>query len=686
MLKKTRNTLLILWLLLFSLFLIPLFLIPLPLNTVPYSHTIIDTNGKTIWELRDSTWFRHQKVVLETVPLFLQQWFIVLEDSSFYQNNWIDFSALVRASINNVQSGEVQEWWSTISTQLIKNLFWLNEKRTIWKKIYEAYLAIALNLRYSKQEIFSSYLENIYFWYLNYGIVSASHFYFDKDPTNLTKAEQIALISIPKNSTLYDPLKNPQTFQRRFGIVSNYLYTKWLLTLEEFNDVKKERFLFQNEKKNEFPYLVDFFTSLPSQNLVKKYSQSWQGNNTQTTIDTDLQKKIESLSRNSILPLAWKNVWDFAVIIIDKDTMKLRALVWGKDYSWTWWQVNAALAPRQVGSTIKPFTYLLAFQNLWYTPETTISDIPTQFLTDKWYAYTPKNYSLTYKWEVTLAEALSQSINIPATKILEKVWVKTLLTLLRSVWITTLDKDEEYYGLALTLWVGEISLYELTRAYSIFAHDGKYCDIQELENEETENNCISITDSKYTDMVNSILSNRYTKLWEFPLGGNLDFPDKKVTLKTGTSRNFKDNWTVWFTDHYLIGVWVGNKDWQEMQGVSGATGAGEIFKNIVKTIEISSETPAPIMDTKASLPYLEITSPLPWSIYQIDSSKPLSSQKIQLKFATNIIYDSVEWFIDGKKYVDWFYQIQDWTKTFTVVLMLWWKEVGRKESKVEIKK
>lgn len=540
------------------------------------------------------------------------------------------------------------------------------------------YLGIVFNIRYSKDEILGSYLENIYFWYGNYGIESAARFYFWKSPENLTKAEQIAMIVIPKNSNLYNPFKREVDFEKRFTTVVTYLAEKGLLSKEEKEEILKERLLFVWESKTGNHYLGDFF-----QSKRKNFPQEAEG--IQTTIDKNLQQQIEQIAKKSITPLLWKNVWDYAVVLVDKDTMELHALVGGSDYFWSGGQVNAALSPRQVGSTIKPFTYLLAFKNLGYTPETTISDVPTQFLTDKGYAYDPKNYSLKYKWEVTLAEALSQSINIPAVKLAEQIGVRNLLDFLRSVGITTLNHDENYYWLALTLGVWEISLWELTQAYSIFAEDGKYCPIHYLQDENTPfSDCKEIVSSKYTDMVNQILSDRYIKLEEFPLGGNLDFADKKVTLKTGTSRNFKDNWTVGFTDHYLIGVWAGNKDGTEMKWVSGATWAGEIFRNIVDALEPSTGEQTLKNEGRNSLPYLEITSPLDKSNYQINPSKPITSQQIKLKFETNISYDTAEWFVNGESYTKDLYQISEGRKTFKVVIKKDGRVVGEEESRIAV--
>lgn len=396
----------------------------------------------------------------------------------------------------------------------------------------------------------------------------------------------------------------------------------------------------------------------------------------------------------------WKNVKDYSVIIIDKNTKELKVMIWWINYYGQDGQVNMTTSPRQVWSTIKPFTYVLAFKNLGYTPETTITDLPVQFQTDLWYSYNPKNYSLDYRWEVSIAEALSQSINIPALKVAEKVWVWNLLRFLKSLWITSLNKDENYYWLALTLWVWEISLYELTKAFTIFAYDWELCDIHVIANNwvsllvplnkgeclsDSEsrgiNHCKQIIEKKYTDMIFQILTNRYYKLWSFPINWNLDFPDKKVFLKTGTSRNFKDNWTVWFTDNYIIWVWAWNKDGSEMKGVSWASGAWEIFKNIVDYLEKSWDESEINEIKKEEINYLEITSPLDNSKYKIDKNKPKSIQKIKLEFSTSLVYDKYKWFINEKE-IKWdFFDLEEWNKEIKIVLYdKDWNKVNEEKS------
>jgi penicillin-binding protein 1C len=370
-------------------------------------------------------------------------------------------------------------------------------------------------------------------------------------------------------------------------------------------------------------------------------------------------------------------------LITERKTNNIKVLIWWEDYTKKWGQVNSILALRQPWSAIKPFTYLLAFKNLELTPDDTIIDEPVQFFTEKWYAYTPKNYSLEYKGKVTFAQSLSQSINIPAVKLTNELWVWNLLIFLKEVWINSLNKDSDFYGLALTLWVWEVNLYELLRAYSIFSNDWVLCDFNITLN-QNKNTCKNIVDKKYTQMIESILTNRYFKLAWFPINSSLDFPDRYVFVKTWTSRNFNDNWALWFSENYMIWVWVWNKDWTEMKWVSWASWAWEIFRSIVYELENNNYENITQKETKNNEKYLEITNPLDWSVYSINHSKPMDVQNIKLDFKTNMSYEKYYWEINWKK-IDWdLFNIKSWNYDINLKLIDKNKIINSKKSKIKI--
>lgn len=617
------------------------YFIKINIQKIPSSTIVYDENHIELWEIISNKKYRHQEIKIDEIPDFLKKSIVSIEDRRFYSHSWIDYIWIIRAFKNNIFWNNLQ-WASTIENQIIRNNYWLNKDRNYTLKIKEFLLSLALNKVYSKDEILEMYLNNINFWYLNYWFSSASRFYYNKDLNNLTQAEMLWLIIIIKNPNKYNPLTNLSNFNKRFNLLTNYLVDKNIISKSKKDEILEEKLTFYKGKKDNLPYVVDFL--------------KWKANNWEskiyTNIDFNLTKKIDLLSKNTLKSLAWKNVWDYSIIIIDRKKLDLKVMIWWNDYyNKDEWQVNWSLALRQPWSTLKPFLYALYFKDFNKNPSSTILDIPISYKTSDWYSYEPKNYSLTFAWEVTLAESLSQSINIPAVKILNDLKVDNFLKFLRELNINSLNKDSDFYGLSLALWSWEVSLYELTRAYSLFAKWWNICDINIIKNKDS-NSCKKIIDEKYISMVEEILTNRYFKLAWFPINSNLDFANREVFVKTWTSRNFKDNLSIWYTKDYIIWVWVWNKNWSEMMWVSGATWAWEIFRKIVYALDNNDIKSDIISLDKESQKYINITSPLDKNTFEVNNSIPLKSQEIKLSFSTNIDFDYKKWSLN-KKEVNW---------------------------------
>ena len=651
------------------------FFLPLELPSAPESSVLYDVHNVELWEIIYSWSIRHRHLVYADIPLFYIDALISLEDKTFWSHPWLSARGIVRSLLRNVESGRVVEWASTITTQLIRNAFWINEKRDIQHKFLESIYAIRLEHLLTKEEILSEYINRVSFGYLNVWLKSASLYYFGKEPKNLTKAEQIALLVLPKNPTKYDPYRHRIEFQKRFENLVETLQLNGVLSSIEAKNILTEKLLFRENHEQKLPFVLDFLRKA-------EYKDA----SIQTTFDLWLTETIDSVSREVLDELAWRNVSDYGILIAERTSSwpLLRVMIGWKNYHEVDdWQVNTTLSLRQPGSTIKPFTYALAFRDLWFSPESTITDLPVQYKTAEGYSYEPKNYSSSYQGEVTLREALSQSINIPAVKVLEQVQVGNLLDFLRSLEITSLTENADHYGLALTLWDGEVTLYELLQAYSIFAYDGNFCRINFLS--WINSFCKPVLEKRYTDMVASILSDRYTKLPGFPLNSALDFPDRWVAFKTGTSRNFRDNWTIGWTRHYMIGVWTGNKNGENMKWVSGATGAWEIFARLVYALEKQEEINGANTYENTGNFYREITSPLDGSEYELNPNKDQWVQQIALKFSSNLSYDTFYWNSDGKKISGSFLSLVPGKHSVEIVLEKEGKTIDRISSTYTVK-
>ncbi len=677
-LKKFLKYFLWAFILLIIFFLVFAFFYKIPLDNIPNSTVIYDKNNIEIWEIIwEKNWekIRHRKINFEKIPEFTKKAIILLEDKNFYSNIWIDFFGILRATKNNFKAWKIVEWATTISSGLIRNIKWINKKRNFKNKAKEFFLAIILNIKYSKNEILTAYLNNIYFWNLNYWIFSASKNYFWKNLNNLTKAEQIALLIIPKNPNKYNPIKNKQNFEKRYKKILSYFLENNLINKKEFLEISQEKLFFKNFKKNSLPYIGDFISAkIGQKNLWKIY----------LTIDYNLTKKIAKIAKNIIIEKSWKNLWDYGILLIDRKTSELLVMIWGYEYNSKNWQVNSTLALRQPGSTIKPFTYLLAFKDLKYSPDTIMLDLPTQFETKDGNTYNPKNYSLKYSGKISLAKALSQSINVVSIKLLWEIWVSRLYDFLKDLKINSLSKSPDYYGLALTLWDWELSLFELVRAYSIFAYDGNFCEINIFKSDNI--NCKKVIEKKYTDQINLILTNRYFKLGGFPINSTLDFPKRNIFVKTGTSRNFRDNWSIWYSENYILWVWAWNKDWSPMKWVSWASWAGEIFRAVIEYLEPENEKlKQKIIFKNKKINFLEIISPLNKSIYEIDNFKNIENQKIKIDFQTDINYDNKKIYINNNVYKQNFWTLKKGNFLFEIVLYKNNKEIKRKKSIILVK-
>ena len=648
----------------------------------------MDRHGILLDEILVEERYLHESLWWDEYPDFLVDTLVFLEDKRYQRHGWVDRYSMIRATRANIQAQTIVQWWSTIPMQLIRQQQGINQSRTIRRKLSEIYHARSLSLKFTKDQIGENYLNTTSLGSTVYGFASASRFYYGKELKTLTKWELIGLITLIKNPSRYDPFRFPDRFRQRYELLAKTLHDNQRINTTEYQQLINEQFTLRPASTHDThdsrtPYITDYILSLDTDNRPLWWDM-------QLTIDYHLSQQIKKLAQQTINELRRRNVTDYGVIIVERETNELHVMLGGYDYFADQGQVNTTLSLNQPWSTIKPFTFLLAFKEIWYQPESMILDSPVQFTTDQWYPYTPQNFSLDFQWPMTMAQALAQSINIPALKLTQELGIDKLLTFLRQLWISSLTHDHTYYGLALTLWVGEVSLFELVRAYSIFSRDGELCDI--IVSLWQQQNCKQIIEKQYTDMIVSILANRYERLGAFPLLGNLDFADRWVFLKSGTSRNFSDNRVVGFTKRYLIGVRVGNKDGSEMKGVSGASGAGDLFKRIVEFLEPREsdnnhdrEQQTLIRsDKNHHADYVTITSPLPYSVFTIDPNKPRNIQSVELSFDTSYSYDQAIRSVNGKP-IEWnFWQLQQGSYLFELILTQWEEIITNKSVQVRV--
>lgn len=524
---------------------------------------ILDRTGTLLYEKRQDDFGSTDYLTFEKIPTSIINAVIAIEDQDFFSHFGINPKSIIRAAWQNFSAKKIVSGGSTITQQLVRNRL-KPEKRGYLYKAHEALLAIKLETRVSKKEILEIYLNSVYLGHQAYGIQAAAQTYFEKNIAELSQAESAFLVGLIQSPSNYNPYRNFEKAKERQARVIDAM----TLTENEKTELKSEPIKLGSGKIDiKAPHFVMW--------IIDKYGDI-NDSQIRTTLDLDLQLEIEKIVEKHIENLKDKNVSSAAVVILDAKNGDLLAMVGSADYFDTEHDgaVNVALANRQPGSALKPFTYALALKN-GATPATTIADIETQFFTQDGNPYIPRNYDYGFHGLVRYREALANSYNIPAVKILEKVGVENLLHFLQSAGLTTLNQTPDHYGLALTLGDGEVKLLELTQAYGMLARGGKTLSVKILLNEKTDDGK-RLLDEKIAWLITNILDDDAARLPEFGKGGPLEF-DFPVAAKTGTTRNSRDNWTFGYTNERVVGVWVGNADNTPMRGTSGITGAGPIF-------------------------------------------------------------------------------------------------------------
>ncbi len=547
----------------------------------PVSVHIEDRNGQPLYEVRESEAGSYRFIPLTDVPRPVIDAFLSIEDRSFYYHPGFSISAILRAAWQNFSQGRVISGASTITQQLVR-LRIQPERRTVFYKIHEVILAAKLELYRSKESILESYLNSAYFGHQAYGIGAAANTIFNRSVGELSIAQSALLAGLVQSPSRYDPFRFPDAAKERQRRVLSAMRDTKVITEAQYEEAIEEPLTYARGKVSiRAPHFVYW--------LQQQRPDAFQGNgHIRTTIDIDLQTAVERIVERQIEKLKDRRVTSAAVVVLDAHNGDLLAMVGSADYFDVEHdgEVNVAVSPRQPGSAIKPFTYALALQ-AGDTAATTVADVETQFFTQEGNPYIPRNYDYGYHGLVRYREALANSYNIAAVKVLQKVGIANLLDVLRSAGITSMTETPEHYGLALTLGDAEVSLFELTRAYGMFARKGVTLQERLIESDPVLPGR-QILRPEVAWLISDILSDNDARLPEFGADSPLSF-SFPVAVKTGTTRNSRDNWAVGYTPDIVVGVWVGNADNSSMRDTSGVTGAGPIFHDVMlESVNINS--------------------------------------------------------------------------------------------------
>ncbi len=546
---------------------------------------------------------------------------VAIEDSEFYNHNGIRLKSIFRATIWAKLTGKRVTGGSTITQQLIKNTL-LTAKRTPSRKIKEWILSIKLERVMKKDEILASYLNAAPYGGNIYGIEEASKAFFGKEPLELSLAESAYLAAIPNSPTYYSPYgKNKARLDERKNLVLNRMLDLAFITKEQYDSARSEAIVFQTQQPLHIaaPHFV-FFIMNYLQETYGDDAVTSGGLKIITTLDYELQKKAEEIALKHATEneKSW-NGKNAAVVVIDPKTGQILSMVGSRNYfdKTIDGNFNVTTAARQPGSSFKPIVYAKAFEE-GFTESTTLFDLKTEFNSSCGPTstplpghggadcYSPVNFDSNYRGPMTLKEALAQSINVVAVKLLYLVGVPDSLKMAHDLGISTLN-DPTRYGLSLVIGGGETTLLDMTSAYGVFANSGirnPTTGILSIKNdkenilEEYKDKSYQVLDPNVPRILADILSDNNARTPTFGANSALVIPGREVAVKTGTTNDNKDAWTIGYTPSVAVGVWVGNNENTPMKK-GGVALAGPIWNQVIKEalknkpVE-SFEEPAPI--------------------------------------------------------------------------------------------
>jgi membrane peptidoglycan carboxypeptidase len=601
-------------------------------HTLFQSTRIYDRKGRLLYELYDPKYGRRTYINYSDVSPFLVNATVAAEDHTFWQNNGVDFQGILRATVANLQNQTVVEGGSTITQQLIKNQLFLNQPRSFQIKGEEALLAYGLTGQYPKWKIMEMYLNTVYYGDLNYGIEAAAENYFHLQPkctrnrctpavAQLDLGEASMLAGLPQSPSYYDPITNKSAALARQKGVLQAMVDLGMISNKQAHQAEQEmaKFAFKQFTHDmQAPHFVQYVIDQVLAPLIGAQNLYDGGYNIYTTLDLDLEKKVEQITYDHLYkvncdnyfgcygPLnTSNNVNNAAVVVMNPANGEILAMNGSANYNDNSLQVrgeyNSALALRQSGSSFKPVVYATAFEMGWY-PAMILQDhqtiYPTLISNNPPKYYEPRNYDGQFHtgFPMTVRNAIANSFNIPAVDALEFAGVPNVLNMAGRLGIKEVaSRKPSSLGPSMALGTAEVSLLDLTSAYATFANQGVHVPPTSI---------LEITDSQghplYTYnaahpggvravradvafLMSSILADKASRIHEFGAGNPLEL-DRPAAAKTGTTDSFRDNWTMGYTPYTAVGVWAGNSDNSIMNNVIGITGAGPIWHDVMEYV------------------------------------------------------------------------------------------------------
>ncbi len=551
-----------------------------------------DRNGLSLGTLLSRDQNHTAIVPLQQVSPHFIQAIIAAEDKRYYQHGAVDLLAITRAVGEAMQAGEIVSGASTIPMQLARMLE--PSPPTLWNKVREIWLSWRLAAGMNKDQVLQAYINRLPMGGNIYGVEAASRAYFAVPAADLNLAQATLLAALPNDPTDLNPYYAWEALKQRQRYVLDRMVEDYYITKNKADKAYQEAVKLQAKRLGIIaaPHFLFWIAEQQSQ-LASDGSQI---PHIQTTLDRNLQQFVKSQTQKIVNTLSDKNVHHAAALVIDNRTGEVLAYVGSPNYFHfkDLGSNDGVQALRQPGSTLKPFLYELALEKNVIQPHTILADVPTYYAIPGAKLYTPTDYSETFLGPVRVRVALANSLNIPAVRVLEKVTVPAFLEHLQTLGFKHLNHPPEYYGLGLTLGSGEVSLWELAQAYVTLANSGKFTPLittrdctpsSEVQfsnfcSHNLSENMPQIDSHQTWKLITEMLSDPHARAAAFGVESvlNLPFP---VAVKTGTSSDYRDTWTVGFTSDYTVATWVGNFDGKPMRQVSGVKGAAPLWSQIM---------------------------------------------------------------------------------------------------------
>lgn len=574
-----------------------------------FATKIYDRNGKLLYDVFSGA--RRNPVDINQVPLTVKQATIAIEDKNFYKHGGFDIGGILRGAFRSIFLGRLQGG-STLTQQLVKNVL-LTQQRTITRKLKEFILTVQVERKYSKDQILQMYLNEAPYGGTAWGIATAADMYFGKSVAELTLPEAVILAGLPQSPSRYSPDAGTLYIDRAKEVLRRMREDEYITRNQEL-EVSKQLANVQFATQSGLLKAPHFVFYVKDQ-LIARYGEKQVeegGLRVTTTLDLDLQETAQTAVAEEIAKVRNLKISNGAAVAIDPQTGQILAMVGSKGWGDPNYdgKFNVTTASRQPGSAVKPVVYLTALRK-GYTAATLLMDTKTSFPGGDKPEYVPENYDGKFRGPILVREALGNSINVPAVKMVSMVGIKDMLEVAYDMGLTTLKPTAETLarvGLSVALGGGEVKPLELVSAYSAFANGGKRVDpVAILKVTDGQGRVLEefkdgfhrqVATPEEAFIISSILSDPKSRDITFGPRSLINISGRTIAVKTGTTNDKRDNWTIGWTPSIAVGVWVGNNDNSSMREVaSGVTGAAPIWRRIIlEALKNKSDEPLKVPD------------------------------------------------------------------------------------------